>query len=137
VPGAIITQLQVGGSPSLEAFVDDLDGSTEDVQNVRLSLDGANFEIDLTAANAARLRENSRDSSSTTPGSPRTRPARRGALSRRVCPGGTRSRRSGTGPDRTGMRCQPAGTSPRASSTPSRPRTETAVKQVICQGNST
>src|SRR4051794_16974429 len=39
-------------------LVDDLDGSTEDVENVRISLDGANFEIDLSAANAARLREN-------------------------------------------------------------------------------
>ena len=38
-------------------FVDDLDGSTEDVQNAQISLDGANFEIDLSAANAARLRE--------------------------------------------------------------------------------
>ena len=33
-----------------------LDGSTEDVQNVQISLDGTNFEIDLSAANAARLR---------------------------------------------------------------------------------
>ena len=38
-------------------LVDDLDGSTEDVENVRISLDGANFEIDLNAAHAARLRE--------------------------------------------------------------------------------
>ena len=38
-------------------FVDDLDGSTEDVENVRLSRDGTDFEIDLSAANAARLRE--------------------------------------------------------------------------------
>ena len=38
-------------------LVDDLDGSTEDVQNVQLSLDGTNFEIDLSATNAARLRE--------------------------------------------------------------------------------
>ena len=37
-------------------FVDDLDGSTEDVQNAQISLDGADFEIDLSAANAARLR---------------------------------------------------------------------------------
>ena len=39
-------------------LVDDLDGSTEDVQNVRISLDGTNFEMDLSATNAARLREN-------------------------------------------------------------------------------
>ena len=38
-------------------LVDDLDGSTEDVENVRISLDGANFEIDLSAATATRLRE--------------------------------------------------------------------------------
>ena len=38
-------------------LVDDLDGSTQDVENVRLSLDGTDFEIDLSAANAARLRE--------------------------------------------------------------------------------
>jgi len=37
--------------------VDDLDGSTEDVENVQFSLDGHNFEIDLSAENAARLRE--------------------------------------------------------------------------------
>lgn len=38
-------------------MVDDLDGSTEDVQNVQFSLDGHSFEIDLSAGNAARLRE--------------------------------------------------------------------------------
>jgi hypothetical protein len=38
-------------------LVDDLDGSTEDVQTVRISLDGSNFEIDLSAANTARLRD--------------------------------------------------------------------------------
>ena len=38
-------------------LVDDLDGSTEDVETVRISLDGTDFEIDLSAANAARLRE--------------------------------------------------------------------------------
>ena len=38
-------------------LVDDLDGSTEDVQNVRISLDGTDFEIDLSATNATRLRE--------------------------------------------------------------------------------
>ena len=35
-------------------LVDDLDGSTEDVENIRISLDGANFEIDLSAANISR-----------------------------------------------------------------------------------
>jgi len=38
-------------------MVDDLDGSTEDVENVQFSLDGHTFEIDLSAENAARLRE--------------------------------------------------------------------------------
>ena len=37
--------------------VDDLDGSTDDVENVQFSLDGHDFEIDLSAGNAARLRE--------------------------------------------------------------------------------
>ena len=38
-------------------MVDDLDGSAEDVENVQFSLDGSNFEIDLSAENAARLRD--------------------------------------------------------------------------------
>jgi hypothetical protein len=38
-------------------MVDDLDGSTEDVEKIQFSLDGHHFEIDLSAANAARLRE--------------------------------------------------------------------------------
>jgi hypothetical protein len=38
-------------------MVDDLDGSAEDVENIQFSLDGDHFEIDLSAANAARLRE--------------------------------------------------------------------------------
>jgi hypothetical protein len=37
--------------------VDDLDGSEDDVTTVRFSLDGSNFEIDLSAANQARLRD--------------------------------------------------------------------------------
>ena len=38
-------------------LVDDIDGSTEDVENVQFALDGTNFEIDLSPANAARLRD--------------------------------------------------------------------------------
>jgi len=38
-------------------LVDDLDGSEDDVENVLLALDGTNYEIDLSAANAGRLRE--------------------------------------------------------------------------------
>ena len=38
-------------------LVDDLDGSEDDVENVLLALDGTNYEIDLSAANARRLRE--------------------------------------------------------------------------------
>lgn len=38
-------------------LVDDIDGSKEDVENVLLALDGTSFEIDLSAANAERLRE--------------------------------------------------------------------------------
>ena len=38
-------------------LVDDLDGSEDDVENVLLALDGTNYEIDLSASNAGRLRE--------------------------------------------------------------------------------
>jgi hypothetical protein len=38
-------------------LIDDLDGSQEDVHTVRLALDGTNYEIDLSASNAGRLRE--------------------------------------------------------------------------------
>lgn len=38
-------------------LVDDLDGSTTDVETVSLALDGVSFEIDLSADNAARLRD--------------------------------------------------------------------------------
>lgn len=38
-------------------LVDDLDGSEEDVATVLLALDGTNYETDLSAANAGRLRE--------------------------------------------------------------------------------
>lgn len=38
-------------------LVDDLDGSEDDVENVLLALDGMNYEIDLSASNAGRLRE--------------------------------------------------------------------------------
>ena len=38
-------------------LVDDLDGSQDDVQTVRFSLDGNDFEIDLSADNQARLRD--------------------------------------------------------------------------------
>ena len=38
-------------------MVDDLDGSTQDVENVQFSIDGLTFEIDLSAENAARLRD--------------------------------------------------------------------------------
>ena len=39
-------------------LVDDLDGSLDDVGSVLFSLDKKNFEIDLSAANEARLRDN-------------------------------------------------------------------------------
>jgi Lsr2 len=38
-------------------LVDDLDETEEDVENVLLALDGTNYEIDLSASNAGRLRE--------------------------------------------------------------------------------
>lgn len=37
--------------------IDDLDGTEEDVSTVLFSLDKVNYEIDLSAANEARLRE--------------------------------------------------------------------------------
>ena len=37
-------------------LVDDLDNSTEDVKTVRFNAEGTNYEIDLSAANAERLR---------------------------------------------------------------------------------
>jgi len=37
-------------------LVDDLDGSEDDVSTVAFNLDGTNYEIDLSAANADRLR---------------------------------------------------------------------------------
>ena len=38
-------------------LVDDLDGSVDDVNSVSISLDKKNYEIDLSAANETRLRE--------------------------------------------------------------------------------
>ena len=38
-------------------MTDDLDGSDDDVSTVQFALDGTSFEIDLSAANEARLRE--------------------------------------------------------------------------------
>jgi len=37
-------------------LVDDLDGSEDDVSTVTFNLDGKNYEIDLSAANAEKLR---------------------------------------------------------------------------------
>jgi hypothetical protein len=37
-------------------LVDDLDNSTEDVETVLFNAEGTNYEIDLSAANAERLR---------------------------------------------------------------------------------
>lgn len=37
-------------------LVDDLDGSEDDVSTISFNLDGTNYEIDLTSANAERLR---------------------------------------------------------------------------------
>jgi len=108
-------------------LVDDLDGSTEDVENVLISLDGANFEIDLSTANATRLREKlAKYVDNGTRVTPRRRRAQPGASPSRRCPGGIRSRRSATGPGRTGTRCQLEGVSPRASKTHSTPPTEAA-----------
>ena len=37
-------------------LVDDIDNSTDDVETVRFNAEGTNYEIDLSAANAERLR---------------------------------------------------------------------------------
>src|SRR6478735_4169059 len=39
------------------SMVDDLDGSAEDADTMRFSLDGTDFEIDLSRSNADRLRD--------------------------------------------------------------------------------
>jgi hypothetical protein len=38
-------------------MTDDLDGSEDDVKTVRIALDKVGYEIDLSAANEARLRD--------------------------------------------------------------------------------
>jgi hypothetical protein len=38
-------------------LVDDIDGSTDGVETVQFNAEGTNYEIDLSAENAARLRE--------------------------------------------------------------------------------
>ena len=50
--GPLISMATVTGT----FLVDGLDGTTEEAENVRISLDGTNFEIDLSTANVARLR---------------------------------------------------------------------------------
>ena len=103
-------------------LVDDLDGSTEDVQNVRISLDGTNFEMDLSATNATRLREKL---AKYVEHGTRVTPQRTRRLQRVVKPLSGRDRsRCGTGHGRTGTRCRPAGASPRPSRTPSPPPTD-------------
>ena len=41
----------------VEKFVDDIDGTTDDVRTVQLGIDGKAYEIDLSEANAAKLRD--------------------------------------------------------------------------------
>lgn len=41
----------------LVQFIDDLDGSVGDVETVTFGLDGAEYEIDLNAANSSALRD--------------------------------------------------------------------------------
>src|SRR6478609_4250654 len=60
-------------------LVDDLDGSQEDVENVLLALDGTNYEIDLSASNAGRLRDKlARFVAAASPVKAATAPTRRG-----------------------------------------------------------
>jgi len=63
--------------------IDDLDQSEEDVSTVQLALDGTNYQIDLSAANADRLREKLAkfvDAASPVK-APKAAPAKRGAKS--------------------------------------------------------
>ena len=60
-------------------LVDDLDGSQEDVEKVLLALDGTNYEIDLSAANAGKLRDKlARFVAAASPAKTAGAPARRG-----------------------------------------------------------
>jgi Lsr2 len=59
-------------------LVDDLDGSEEDVSSVSFSLDKKDYEIDLSAANQARLRDElAKFVDAATPLRPQRRTARR------------------------------------------------------------
>ena len=59
-------------------LVDDLDGSEEDVSSVSFSLDKKDYEIDLSAANQARLRDElAKFVDAATPLRPQRRAARR------------------------------------------------------------
>ena len=57
-------------------LVDDLDGSEEDVSSVSFSLDKKDYEIDLSAANQARLRDELATFVDATPLRPQRRTAR-------------------------------------------------------------
>jgi hypothetical protein len=67
-------------------LVDDLNGSTDDVSTVQFHLDKTNYEIDLTAANEARLRDKlARFLDAATPAQPpRTAPRTRRAVKPRT-----------------------------------------------------
>ena len=90
-------------------LVDDLDESEEDVDNVLFALDGTNYEIDLSAANAGRLREKLArfiDAASPVKVS-KSAPAKRGPKGKAapVPSNVSRSKRSASGPRLQGMRC--------------------------------
>ena len=66
-------------------LVDDLDGSAEDVENVLLALDGTSYEIDLSAANAEKLRSKlARFVDAATPVKGSAAPAKRAAKAKAV-----------------------------------------------------
>ena len=73
-------------------LVDDLDGSLDDVQTVRFSVDGGDFEIDLGPANGTRLRDQlARFVEKATP-VPARRPVRRTRVSRPPASGADQTR---------------------------------------------
>ena len=106
-------------------LVDDLDGSEDDVSTVTFNLDGKNYEIDLSAANAEKLRGKlSKFTDAATKVTSKGSAAHRGSKPRQSGRPGTRRRRSGTGPAATGSMCPTVAASPGPSRKRSKRRTD-------------
>ena len=108
-------------------LVDDLDGSEDDVSTVTFNLDGKNYEIDLSAANAEKLRGKlSKFTDAATPVKRQRVRLRESRVKSRDSSGrpGTRRKRSGTGPAATGSKYPTVAASPGPSRKRSKRRTE-------------